>query len=106
MPASVILSEAKNLIDSRTYTLEILRLTPQNDVVGRPRQTDCQNSMKNTTALAVLTSEGTGIRGPRRNTALLISAATSKMCVSMGRWLFSTFNYANLPCKHCAAIPK
>ena len=30
----VILSEAKNLMDLGTYTLEILRLAPQNDVVG------------------------------------------------------------------------
>ena len=36
MPAFVILSEAKNLMDSGTYTSEILRLTPQNDVVGQP----------------------------------------------------------------------
>ena len=36
MPASVILSEAKNLMDSDTYYLEILRLAPQNDVVGQP----------------------------------------------------------------------
>ena len=36
MPAFVILSEAKNLMDSGTYTPEILRLTPQNDVVGQP----------------------------------------------------------------------
>jgi hypothetical protein len=36
MPVSVILSRAKNLIDSSTYTFEILRLTPQNDVVGQP----------------------------------------------------------------------
>jgi hypothetical protein len=36
MPATVILSKAKNLIDSVTYTLEILRLTPQNEVVGQP----------------------------------------------------------------------
>ena len=35
MLAFIILSEAKNLIDSGTYTLEILRLTPQNDVVGQ-----------------------------------------------------------------------
>ena len=36
MPAFVILSEAKNLMDSGSYTLEILRLTPQNDVLGQP----------------------------------------------------------------------
>jgi hypothetical protein len=30
----VILSEAKNLIDSGTYSFEILRLSPQNDVTG------------------------------------------------------------------------
>ena len=36
MPAYVILSEAKNLMDSGTYTLEILRLAPQNDVIGQP----------------------------------------------------------------------
>ena len=36
MPAIVILSEAKNPMDSGTYTLEILRLTPQNDIVGQP----------------------------------------------------------------------
>jgi hypothetical protein len=34
MPATVILSKAKNLIFSGTYTFEFLRLTPQNDVVG------------------------------------------------------------------------
>jgi hypothetical protein len=34
--AVVILSEAKNLTDSGTYTSEILRLTPQNDVIGQP----------------------------------------------------------------------
>ena len=33
--AAVILSKAKNLIDSGTYACEILRLTPQNDVVGQ-----------------------------------------------------------------------
>jgi hypothetical protein len=38
MPAFVILSEAKNLMDSGTYTSEILRLTPQNDVVGQPQR--------------------------------------------------------------------
>jgi hypothetical protein len=32
----VILSEAKNLIDPNTYTFEILRLKPQNDVAGQP----------------------------------------------------------------------
>jgi len=37
MPAFVILSEAKNLMDLGTYTSEILRLTPQNDVVGQLR---------------------------------------------------------------------
>jgi len=36
MPAAVILSKAKNLINSATYTFEILQLTPQNDVVGKP----------------------------------------------------------------------
>ena len=36
MPAFVILSEAKNLVDLGIYTSEILRLTPQNDVVGQP----------------------------------------------------------------------
>ncbi len=36
MTAFVILSEAKNLMDSGTYTSEILRLIPQNDVVGQP----------------------------------------------------------------------
>ena len=35
-PAFVILSEAKNLMDSGTYNAEILRLVPQNDVVGQP----------------------------------------------------------------------
>jgi len=35
-PAFVILSEAKNLMDSGTYNSEILRLVPQNDVVGQP----------------------------------------------------------------------
>ena len=39
-PAFVILSEAKNLMDSGTYTLEILRLAPQNDVVGQPPEGD------------------------------------------------------------------
>jgi hypothetical protein len=34
--AVVILSEAKNLMASTTYIFEILRLTPQNDVVGQP----------------------------------------------------------------------
>ena len=34
-PAFVILSEAKNLMDSGTYTSEILRLAPQNDVSGQ-----------------------------------------------------------------------
>jgi hypothetical protein len=38
MLAFVILSEAKNLMDSGTYTLEILRLAPQNDVVGQADQ--------------------------------------------------------------------
>ena len=37
---TVILSEAKNLIVSGIYTSEILRLTPQNDVVGQPRRGD------------------------------------------------------------------
>jgi hypothetical protein len=32
----VILSKAKNLMDSASYVFEILRLTPQNDVVGQP----------------------------------------------------------------------
>ena len=36
MPALVILSEAKNLTDSTIYSIEILRLTPQNDLVGQP----------------------------------------------------------------------
>ena len=38
MPAFVILSKAKNLMDSRTYTFEILRRLrrTQNDVVGQP----------------------------------------------------------------------
>ena len=40
MSASVILSEAKNLMDSYTYYLEILRLAPQNDVVGQPLRGD------------------------------------------------------------------
>jgi hypothetical protein len=35
-PGVVILSEAKNLIDSSTYTSDILRLTPQYDVIGQP----------------------------------------------------------------------
>ena len=30
------MNSAKNLIDSATYTSEILRLTPQNDVIGQP----------------------------------------------------------------------
>ena len=38
MPAFVILSEAKNLMSSCTYYVEILRLTPQNDVVGQPHE--------------------------------------------------------------------
>ena len=37
---AVILSEAKNLMDSTTYTSEILRLTPQNDVVGQSLEAD------------------------------------------------------------------
>ena len=40
MAVFVILSEAKNLMDSSTYTSEILRLTPQNDVVGQPLTPD------------------------------------------------------------------
>jgi hypothetical protein len=36
MPALVILSEAKNLIVPGIYAFKILRLTPQNDVVGQP----------------------------------------------------------------------
>jgi len=40
MPAFVILSEAKNLMDLGTYTSEILRLAPQNDVVGQPLRRD------------------------------------------------------------------
>jgi len=36
----VILSEAKNLINLDTYAFEILRLTPQNDIVGQPRFLD------------------------------------------------------------------
>jgi hypothetical protein len=36
MAVTVILSEAKNLIDSDTEALEILRLTPQNDVAAQP----------------------------------------------------------------------
>jgi hypothetical protein len=40
MPATVILSKAKNPIDSGTGTFEILRLTPQNDVVGQPPKGD------------------------------------------------------------------
>ncbi len=36
MAAIVILSGAKNLMDSGTHVFEILRLTPQNDVVGKP----------------------------------------------------------------------
>jgi len=46
MPNIVILSEAKNLIVSTTYTFKILRLTPQNDVVGHPPWEDfhrCQS---------------------------------------------------------------
>jgi len=38
MAAFVILSEAKNLMDSSTYTSEILRLPPQNDAVGQPQR--------------------------------------------------------------------
>ena len=37
----VILSEAKNLMASGTYNSEILRLKPQNDVVGQPPKGDC-----------------------------------------------------------------
>ena len=40
MLAFVILSETKNLMDPGTYTLEILRLAPQNDVVGQVVQGD------------------------------------------------------------------
>jgi hypothetical protein len=40
MPGIVILSEAKNLIVSSTDACEILRLTPQNDVVGPPLWVD------------------------------------------------------------------
>ena len=36
MATIVILSGAKNLMDSGTHVFEILRLTPQNDVVGQP----------------------------------------------------------------------
>jgi len=43
MPAFVILSEAKNLMDLGTYTSEILRLTPQNDVVGQPLRGDLKD---------------------------------------------------------------
>ena len=32
---SVILNEVKNLINSGKYKCEILRLTPQNDVIGQ-----------------------------------------------------------------------
>jgi hypothetical protein len=32
----VILNEVKNLIKSKTYPLEILRLTPQNDITTQP----------------------------------------------------------------------
>ena len=32
------INSAKNLIDSGTYTYEILRLPPQNDVVGQPQR--------------------------------------------------------------------
>jgi len=34
------INSAKNLMDSDTYYLEILRLAPQNDVVGQPAQRD------------------------------------------------------------------
>jgi hypothetical protein len=34
------INSAKNLIDSDTYAFEILRLTPQNDVVGQPLKGD------------------------------------------------------------------
>jgi len=37
MSGTIILSKAKNLIDSGTYRLKILRLKPQNDVVGQPQ---------------------------------------------------------------------
>jgi hypothetical protein len=40
MLAFVILSEAKNLMDSGTYTLEILRLAPRNDVLGHAAEGD------------------------------------------------------------------
>ena len=36
MPLFVILSEAKNLMDSNTYTAGILRLALHNEVVGQP----------------------------------------------------------------------
>lgn len=36
MRGIVILSKAKNLMDSGTYVFKILRLTSQNDVVGQP----------------------------------------------------------------------
>ncbi len=45
MPAFVILSEAKNLMNLCTYYLEILRLTPQNDVVGQPLRGDFAASL-------------------------------------------------------------
>jgi hypothetical protein len=43
MAAFVILSEAKNLKDLATHTFEILRLTPQNDVVGQPPEGQFRN---------------------------------------------------------------
>ena len=36
MPNIVLLSEAKNLIVLGSYAFEILRLTPQNDIVRQP----------------------------------------------------------------------
>jgi len=55
------INSANNLIDSSTYTLEILRLTPQNDVVGRPRQSKFQDQMKSTAVVPVLSPESTGL---------------------------------------------
>ena len=43
MPNIVILSEAKNLIVLGSYAFEILRLTPQNDVVGQPHRGDLKD---------------------------------------------------------------
>jgi len=47
---AVILSEAKNLINLDTYAFEILRLTPQNDIVGQHLWGDFETSIEVTFA--------------------------------------------------------